>query len=177
MNKKIIISLISIICICVAIGTVQHFANNKPQENESLLRTDSYAATDNTALNSDSIKKSDETQQQAITVTVSINCTAALECGADVPSSGYFLSAVSYTADEGATAFDVLSALAAEHNITLIYQNKSYIQSIGGLAEKDCGAGSGWIYRINGNQPNKSASKYVLSDGDTVEWYYVTNKD
>ena len=53
--------------------------------------------------------------------------------------------------------------------------SKSYIVSIGGLSEKDCGGSSGWLYTVNGVKPMMSASKYVLKDGDTVEWYYVTS--
>ena len=55
------------------------------------------------------------------------------------------------------------------------YQDKYYIQGIGGLKEKECGGGSGWMYRVNGVAPNKAAMKYYLEDGDVVEWYYVTN--
>ncbi|MDE6659675.1 MAG: DUF4430 domain-containing protein, partial [Eubacterium sp.] len=43
------------------------------------------------------------------------------------------------------------------------------------LGEKDCGNGSGWIYKVNGVKPMMSASKYVLKNGDVVEWYYVTS--
>ena len=68
-----------------------------------------------------------------------------------------------------------LSSVCSSNGVSLKYQSKSYIQAIGGLAEKDCGGSSGWMYRVNGETPNKGASKYTLSDGDRIEWYYVTN--
>ena len=118
-------------------------------------------------------KPATETEKQSITVTISINCEKALEYGKDVPESGYFLAPCKFTAKKGDTVFDVLEAAAKENGITLKYQSKSYIQAINGLAEKDCGGSSGWIYKVNGVKPNKSAPKYELADGDSIEWYYA----
>lgn len=50
-----------------------------------------------------------------------------------------------------------------------------YVQSIAGDGEFDHGSGSGWMYNVNGNYPNYGASKYVLSDGDVIQWRYTTN--
>lgn len=116
-----------------------------------------------------------KTEKSTVTVTFSISCKNALNYGADVPSSGYFLSPVSYTAEEGETVFDALKTLCRDNGISLNYQDIYYIQGIGGLNEKDCGGQSGWMYRVNGTAPNKAACKYTLSDGDRVEWYYVTS--
>ena len=90
-----------------------------------------------------------------------------------MPESGYFLAPCKFTVKKGDTVFDVLEAAAKENGITLKYQSKSYIQAINGLAEKDCGGSSGWIYKVNGVKPNKSAPKYELADGDSIEWYYA----
>lgn len=116
-----------------------------------------------------------KTEKSTVTVTFSISCKNALNYGADVPSDGYFLSPVSYTAEEGETVFDALKALCKDNGISLKYQDIYYIQGIGGLNEKDCGGQSGWMYRVNGTAPNKAACRYTLSDGDRVEWYYVTS--
>lgn len=113
------------------------------------------------------------TEKKKITVTISINCEKALAYGANVPESGYFLAPKKYTAQEGDTVFDVLEAAAKENGISLKYQSKSYVQSINGLSEKDCGGASGWTYKVNDKKPNKSAAKYELSDGDVIEWCYV----
>ncbi len=68
----------------------------------------------------------------------------------------------------------MLETECESHGISLTYQDKYYIQGIGGLKEKECGGGSGWMYRVNGVAPNKAAMNYYLEDGDVVEWYYVT---
>ena len=50
-----------------------------------------------------------------------------------------------------------------------------YIESIDGDGEFDHGSDSGWMYNVNGWYPNYGASKYILSDGETVQWRYTTN--
>ena len=49
-----------------------------------------------------------------------------------------------------------------------------YVSAIGGLAEKEHGGKSGWVYSVNGVSPMTSCANYVLSDGDAVSWFYVT---
>ena len=137
----------------------------KPQSTTTATSTKSTTATESTT----------KAEKQSITVTISISCEKAREYGKDVPESGYFLAPSKFTAKKGATVFDVLEAAAKENGITLTYQSKAYIQAINGLAEKDCGGGSGWTYKVNGTKPNKSAAKYELADGDIIEWYYVTS--
>lgn len=149
MRKKFIIIAAVLIALCATMITTLLFTNN---ENEA--------------------GAAPEAEKQSITVTVSINCENALEYGKG-DASGYFLTPCEYTAEQGDTAFDVLEAAAKENGITLKYQSKSYIQAINGLAERDCGGGSGWTYRVNGEKPNKAATKYELTDGDIIEWYYA----
>ena len=48
-----------------------------------------------------------------------------------------------------------------------------YVSSIGGLAEKEHGAMSGWVYAVNGHEPNTACSNYELHDGDSLVWTYV----
>lgn len=48
-----------------------------------------------------------------------------------------------------------------------------YIEGIHNLYEFDCGAGSGWMYEVNGVKPNYGASKYTLKEGDVVAWRYT----
>lgn len=119
------------------------------------------------------IIQEEDTTPQKITVTVSINCENAVNYGYDI--APYLLRNESYTAEQGATAFDALKALCDENGISLKYQRKTYIQGIGGLNEKDCGGSSGWTYRVNGELLKKPASSYTLQNGDVVEWRYVTN--
>lgn len=139
-------------------------------------------ATEKSADSADSAEKKDnkehaeEPQKRKITVSFSITCKNAVDYGrSDIPQSGYFIRPEEYTGKEGITVFDVLEAECKSHGIELTYKDKYYIQGIGGLKEKECGGGSGWMYRVNGVAPHKAAVGYYLKDGDVVEWYYVTN--
>lgn len=121
-------------------------------------------------------EKAEEPQKKEITVSFSITCKNAVDYGrSDIPQSGYFIRPEDYSGKEGITVFDVLEAECKSHGIELTYKDKYYIQGIGGLKEKECGGGSGWMYRVNGVAPHKAAVGYYLKDGDVVEWYYVTN--
>ena len=99
-----------------------------------------------------------------VTVTVSVTSSAV---GNPVSSGGTF------TFNEGATAYDALCALGLSVNA---YGSSygTYVAAIGGLAEKEHGGTSGWMYSVNGVAPNTACSNYVLSNGDSVVWYYVT---
>ncbi|MFQ7393136.1 MAG: DUF4430 domain-containing protein [Collinsella aerofaciens] len=78
-----------------------------------------------------------------------------------------------FTFNEGATVYDALCALGLSVNAHGSSYG-TYVAAIGGLAEKEHGATSGWMYSVNGVAPNTACSNYVLSNGDRVVWYYVT---
>lgn len=103
-------------------------------------------------------------QPGRVTVTVSVTSSAV---GNPVSSGGTF------TFNEGATAYDALCALGLSVNAHGSSYG-TYVAAIGGLAEKEHGGTSGWMYSVNGVTPNTACSNYVLSNGDTVVWYYVT---
>ncbi|WP_373572724.1 DUF4430 domain-containing protein [Collinsella aerofaciens] len=99
-----------------------------------------------------------------VTVTVSVTSSAV---GNPVSSSGTF------TFNEGATVYDALCALGLSVNAHGSSYG-TYVAAIGGLAEKEHGGTSGWMYSVNGVTPNTACSNYVLKNGDNVVWYYVT---
>ena len=99
-----------------------------------------------------------------VTVTVSVTSSAV---GNPVSSGGTF------TFNEGATVYDALCALGLSVNAHGSSYG-TYVAAIGGLAEKEHGGTSGWMYSVNGVTPNTACSNYVLSNGDRVVWYYVT---
>lgn len=99
-----------------------------------------------------------------VTVTISVTSSAV---GNPVSSGGTF------TFNEGATAYDALCALGLSVNAHGSSYG-TYVAAIGGLAEKEHGGTSGWMYSVNGAAPNTACSNYVLSNGDSVVWYYVT---
>lgn len=114
--------------------------------------------------NASSGGQSGSQESSYVTVTVSVTSSAV---GNPVSSGGTF------TFNEGATVYDALCALGlsvSAHGSSY----GTYVSAIGGLAEKQYGGTSGWMYSVNGVTPNTACSNYVLSNGDTVVWYYVT---
>ena len=99
-----------------------------------------------------------------VTVTVAVTSSAV---GNPVSAGG------TYTFNEGATVYDALCALGLSVNAHGSSYG-TYVSAIGGLAEKQYGGTSGWMYSVNGATPMTACSNYVLSNGDNVVWYYVT---
>ncbi|MGN0073089.1 MAG: DUF4430 domain-containing protein [Coriobacteriales bacterium] len=69
---------------------------------------------------------------------------------------------------QGATAYDALLAAGVT-----IGGNSTYVSSINGLAEKQCGPLSGWMYSVDGVFPQVSCGKFVLEDGAVLVWAYT----
>lgn len=97
-----------------------------------------------------------------------------------VPSDGIILPRTEVTFYEGESVFDVLQRetknrrIHMESSFTPMY-NSAYIEGIGNLYEFDCGSESGWEYRVNGWFPNYGVSRYVVQQGDEVEFLYTCN--
>lgn len=51
--------------------------------------------------------------------------------------------------------------------------NGIYVSEINGLAEKDNGPYSGWMYRQNGVIADEGYAARKLSDGDVIKWFYT----
>ena len=121
-----------------------------------------------------------------LTCTISISCATILDnwdkCADSkkplVPDDGVLLPATEVTFSQGESVYDVLQRVCRENRIhmessfTPVY-NSAYIEGIGNLYEFDVGSESGWMYAVNGWYPNYGCSRYVLQDGDTVEWVYT----
>lgn len=115
--------------------------------------------------NASSGGQSGSQESNYVTVTVSVTSSAV---GNPVSSGGTF------TFNEGATVYDALCALGLSVNAHGSSYG-TYVSAIGGLAEKQYGGTSGWMYSVNGTTPMTACSNYVLSNGDNVVWYYVTD--
>jgi len=133
-----------------------------------------------------------EPEDQEVDKGKTYTCTFSIECSTIlnnldqldpeklemVPSGGTILATTTVTFYEGESVFDVLQRVCKENGIHLesswtpIY-NSAYIEGIHNLYEFDCGALSGWMYRVNGWYPNYGCSRYQLQDGDVVEWRYT----
>ena len=133
-----------------------------------------------------------EPEDQEVDKGKTFACTFSIECSTIlnnldqldpdklemVPSGGVILSKTTVTFYEGESVFDVLQRVCKEKGIhmeaswTPIY-NSAYVEGIHNLYEFDCGALSGWMYKVNGWYPNYGCSRYQLKDGDVVEWRYT----
>lgn len=105
-------------------------------------------------------------KQSTISVTVQLDSSAV---------DGGSKSEKTYELEEGATALDALKATGADVNV----QDSSYgayVAAVDGIAGGDHGSMSGWMYEVNGEMANESASNLKLADGDTVRWYYTTGE-
>lgn len=119
------------------------------------------------------------------------HCTISIECATIldnmdqltegkeelVPEDGIILPATKVEFYQGESAFDVLSRETKNNKIhmefvnTPIY-NSAYIEGINNLYEFDCGSLSGWMYKVNDWYPNYGCSRYILADGDVIQWVY-----
>jgi len=133
-----------------------------------------------------------EPQNQQVDTRKQYTCTFSIECSTIlnhlsqlnpnklemVPSNGVILAKQTVTFYEGESVFDVLQRVCRENAIHLesswtpIY-NSAYIEGIHNLYEFDCGSLSGWMYRVNGWYPNYGCSRYLLEQGDVVQWRYT----
>ena len=126
------------------------------------------------------------TEPAAPSCTVSISCTTVLDNWdklseakrSIVPSNGIILGTVTVELQEGDTVFSVLQRVVSDYNIQMEYSvsplyQTTYIEGLGNLYEKDCGARSGWMFAVNGVFPNYGASDCTVQDGDAIRWLYT----
>ena len=133
-----------------------------------------------------------EPENQDVNKGTAYTCTFSIECSTIlnnldqldpgkpemVPAGCVILKKTTVTFYEGESVFDVLQRVCREQKIHLesswtpMY-NSAYVEGIHNLYEFDCGALSGWMYRVNGWYPNYGCSRYQLKDGDTVEWRFT----
>lgn len=94
-----------------------------------------------------------------------------------VPEDGVILNKMKVTLKPGTSVYDVLYQVCRDRNIHLeaaytpMYRTY-YVEGIHQLYEFDCGDLSGWNYTVNGVQPSKGCSKYLVKEGDVIAWRY-----
>ena len=94
------------------------------------------------------------------------------------PKGEVMLAKTSLTAREGSSVFDVLRSYAVANQLPMEYSGgtaSAYVKGIGDYYERDYGGTSGWLYRVNGdfNKCSYSSSKYIVKNGDSIEWLYT----
>lgn len=145
-------------------GDLDSSSNDSDDEGGSGASTDrgsSKSASSSSSSSSSSASDSSETYS-GITVSITVDGSSA---GSGSASATVGLS-------DGATVYDALLAAGADVNASSTAYGM-YVSSIGGLAEKEHGSMSGWMYSVNGSTPNVACSSYTLSDGDSIYWWYA----
>lgn len=132
-----------------------------PKKTSSSKKTEGSSSNKNSGSsqnNSGESSSGSESEAAQVNVTVSVD--------------GAFIGR-SITVQSGASVFDALK----KTGISVRSKNSIYgvyVYSINGLSEGDKGPGSGWTYKVNGTMPSKSADKYVVREGDSISWEYVS---
>ena len=149
--------------------------NNKEKENKTTVKLTTSKAT---------TKKNEPTVKDEISCTLNVECKSILNNmdklkdghSEYVPANGYIIKGYKYTAKAGFTAYDVLKKACEDNGIKLTAKSSmygTYVSGINNIDEFDCGSQSGWMYSINGNRPNVSASSQRVTDGDEITFEYV----
>ncbi len=97
-----------------------------------------------------------------------------------IPTDGILLAETSIPFTEGESVFDLILRVTRSRNIHFDFETNpiydtAYIKGIANIYERDCGNGSGWLYRVNGETPSHGCSQHILQEGDVVEWVYTCN--
>ena len=90
------------------------------------------------------------------------------------PQGETYKEKTAYSYEAGMTAYSLLEKTGLDVVGSTDHQwGGVYVESIEGLGEFDEGSTSGWMYKVNGEFPDYSASLYALNPGDYVEWVYT----
>lgn len=143
---------------------------------------------ENTEKNAPSQNGNGKESEKTLRCTLSVRCDTILKnadkLNADkkgiIPKDGVIFKEKKVEFFEGESVFNVLLREMKKNKIHLEFvntpiYNSAYIEGIANIYEFDCGAQSGWMYRVNGVYPNCGSSRYYLKDGDRVEWIYTTS--
>ena len=140
----------------------------KPQEKAETEGTTAKAVSKkstSSAVNTKSTTKSNKSSAKETTKSTQ----AAKVCYISI--EGY-CSSKKITMKSGDTVYDILKRSGA----SVSARNSGYgvyVEGINGRYEFDEGPSSGWVYYVNGSEPNTSCGNYKVSSGDNIVWDYV----
>ena len=107
-----------------------------------------------------------------VSLTIRCDTIVGKSTAPHIPRDGVILGTSTFELAEGETVYDILVEAARKNGISIDANSVGYVSGIAYIYELDFGSLSGWMYFVNGESPNVSANRYVLSDGDMIEWLY-----
>lgn len=112
-----------------------------------------------------------------IRVTFTLRGDTVHEDGAHSGAYPAWISESTYTLTQGATTLDLFKRALDANGYTYEIEGGSYVTSITSpsgvtLEEFSNGPYSGWLYEINGEQPQVSMGDYTLKNGDEMDFYF-----
>lgn len=168
-------------------------ASNEKEEStakEEITDSSKVTSKQNKAENTTAKSSTKPTTTTATTSKKENACTLTIECKAIlsnmddlkpghekyVPSNGYILNNYTCAVNSGDTVFDVLEKACDDNSIILTSHSSGYgvyVAGINNLDEFDCGSQSGWKYKVNGVDANRSCGYYKLTGGENIVFYYT----
>ena len=109
------------------------------------------------------------------TVSAEIRCDNLIGIAENIPEDGSIFTLRSVDLYEGDTAASVLRRICKTEQLQLDMDNSMscYVKGIVYLYELQYGPLSGWVYKVNGEQPSVGCGEYELRDGDTLSFLYT----
>lgn len=168
--------LIFSLCSCGTITTAESSAYR--DDTESVDTTDTPSPIDAENQEIDTTKEG--------TCILSVECSTILDHMESltktkteiVPADGVIFGPTEVTFYQGESVFDVLQREMQANEIQMEFAwtplyDSNYVEGIANLYEFDCGELSGWMFCVNDWYPNYGASRYLVSEGDVIEWHYT----
>ena len=95
-----------------------------------------------------------------------------------IPEDGVILPPTEYSFEKGKSVYDALADTCKANKVHMESKYESvygsyYVKGIGHLYEFDAGPRSGWLFKVNGKNPDYGAGKVELQEGDQILWYFV----
>lgn len=84
------------------------------------------------------------------------------------------VNSVTYKNIQAATPYDALVLMAKKNNLQLQTKQYDFGVFVEGIGDQKNTTEKAWIYYVNGKSGEVASDKYVLKQGDTVEWKYTT---
>ena len=74
----------------------------------------------------------------------------------------------------GSSVLEALKSLLNKNNISFV-ENNGYVSAINNIKEFEHGNNSGWMFTVDGNFSEKGSDQTILSDNQSVIWFYTDN--